>query len=110
MTLVTSGVEKGNIREIVLRRMKELNLVCRDVRTREIGIKQIHKSGQIDSVELIRRDYFANGGWETFLSYEDPEADTLIGMLRLRKLNQNNTFIKELKGRVGMVRELHVYG
>ena len=24
-------------------------------------------------VELIRRDYVANGGWETFLSYEDPE-------------------------------------
>jgi len=25
-----------------------------------------------DQVELYRRDYFANGGWETFLSYEDP--------------------------------------
>jgi len=24
-------------------------------------------------VELIRRDYVANGGWETFLSYEDPK-------------------------------------
>ena len=24
-------------------------------------------------VELIRRDYVANSGWETFLSYEDPE-------------------------------------
>jgi elongator complex protein 3 len=23
-------------------------------------------------VELIRRDYAANGGWETFLAYEDP--------------------------------------
>jgi histone acetyltransferase (RNA polymerase elongator complex component) len=22
-------------------------------------------------VELVRRDYVANGGWETFLSYED---------------------------------------
>lgn len=26
-------------------------------------------------IELIRRDYVANGGWETFLSYEDPEQD-----------------------------------
>ena len=26
----------------------------------------------IGQVELYRRDYFANGGWETFLSYEDP--------------------------------------
>ena len=24
-------------------------------------------------IELIRRDYTANNGWETFLSYEDPE-------------------------------------
>lgn len=36
-------------------------------------------------VELIRRDYTANGGWETFLSYEDPEQDILVGLLRLRK-------------------------
>ena len=28
-------------------------------------------------VELIRRDYVANGGWETFLSYEDPEQGHL---------------------------------
>ena len=24
-----------------------------------------------EEVELIRRDYAANGGWETFLAYED---------------------------------------
>ncbi len=36
-------------------------------------------------VELVRRDYYANGGWETFLSYEDPEQDILVGLLRLRK-------------------------
>ena len=36
-------------------------------------------------VELIRRDYCANGGWETFLSYEDPEQDILVGLLRLRQ-------------------------
>ena len=39
----------------------------------------------IFQVELIRRDYFANEGWETFLSYEDPERDILVGLLRLRK-------------------------
>ncbi len=36
--------------------------------------------------ELIRRDYVANMEWETFLSYEDPHNDQLIGLLRLRKL------------------------
>jgi len=60
-------------------------------------------------VELIRRDYVANGGWETFLSYEDPDQDILIGLLRLRKCSPE-TFRPELKGRTSIVRELHVYG
>ena len=109
MPLVTSGVENGNLRELALRKMKELNLVCRDVRTREVGIKKIHKQLDPKDVELIRRDYYANGSWETFISYEDPHRDTLIGLLRLRKLG-NKRFMKELKGDVSMVRELHVYG
>lgn len=51
----------------------------------------------------------ANGGWETFLSYEDPEQDILIGLLRLRKCSPD-TFRPELKGGCSIVRELHVYG
>jgi elongator complex protein 3 len=38
MPLVTSGVEHGNLRELALQRMKDLNLANRDVRTREVGI------------------------------------------------------------------------
>jgi elongator complex protein 3 len=53
-----------------------------------------------EEVELVRRDYVANGGWETFLSYEDVRQDILIGLLRLRRL----------AGHRSMVRELHVYG
>lgn len=37
-----SGVEHGNLRELALARMKDLNLQCRDVRTREVGIQEIH--------------------------------------------------------------------
>lgn len=33
MPLVSAGVENGNLRELALIKMKELNLVCRDVRT-----------------------------------------------------------------------------
>lgn len=83
---------------------------CLDVRTREVGIKDIHHRVRPEHVELVRRDYVANGGyacvvawrargmagagmvltrcctrWETFLSYEDPQQDILIGLLRLRK-------------------------
>jgi elongator complex protein 3 len=109
MPLVSSGVEHGNLRELALARMKELGLQCRDVRTREVGIQEIHNKVKPYEIELIRRDYYANGGWETFLSYEDPEQDILIGLLRLRKCSQD-TFRPELKGGVSIVRELHVYG
>ena len=60
-------------------------------------------------MELIRRDYVANGGWETFLSYEDPKQDILVGLLRLRKCSPE-TFREELLGGCSIVRELHVYG
>ncbi|XP_077991162.1 elongator complex protein 3 [Glandiceps talaboti] len=109
MPLVSSGVEHGNLRELALARMKDLGTQCRDVRTREVGIQEIHHKIKPYEVELIRRDYTANSGWETFLSYEDPEQDILIGLLRLRKCSEQ-TFRPELKGGVSIVRELHVYG
>ncbi|CAI2353952.1 unnamed protein product [Caenorhabditis sp. 36 PRJEB53466] len=95
MPLVSSGVEHG--------------LKCRDVRTREVGIQEIHNKVRPEDVELIRRDYTANGGWETFISYEDPKQDILIGLLRLRKIS-DKAHRSELKGNVSVVRELHVYG
>jgi elongator complex protein 3 len=109
MPLVTSGVEHGNLRELALARMAELGLKCRDVRTREVGIQDIHFKIQPDQVELVRRDYTANGSWETFLAYEDPKQDILIGLLRLRQCSAAS-FRPELQGRCSIVRELHVYG
>ncbi|AET40910.1 Elongator subunit ELP3 Ecym_7057 [Eremothecium cymbalariae DBVPG len=111
MPLVTSGVENGNLRELALARMKDFGTSCRDVRTREVGIQEVHHKVQPDQVELIRRDYYANGGWETFLSYEDPKQDILIGLLRLRKASKKYTYRKEFTSqRTSIVRELHVYG
>lgn len=79
-------------------------------------IHEIHHKVRPESVELLRRDYTANGGWETFLSYEDPEQDILVGLLRLRKCSVEGTFRPELvtkdgdEGGCSIVRELHVYG
>jgi len=125
MPLVTSGVEHGNIREHALNRMVDFGSKCRDIRTREVGIQEIHHKIKPYEVELIRRDYVANEGWETFLSYEDVEQDILIGLLRLRKCSEE-TFRPELVisgqtkandfgdgdylGGCSIVRELHVYG
>lgn len=111
MPLVTSGVENGNLRELALARMKDFGTLCRDVRTREVGIQEVHHKVSPLQVELVRRDYYANGGWETFLAYEDPHQDILIGLLRLRKASKKYTYRKELTSQqTSLVRELHVYG
>ncbi|KAK6437654.1 Elongator subunit [Oleoguttula sp. CCFEE 5521] len=111
MPLVTSGVENGNLRELALARMKDFGTTCRDVRTREVGINEVKHKIRPNQVELVRRDYVANGGWETFLGYEDPKQDILIALLRLRKCTEKYTFREELTGQqTSLVRELHVYG
>ena len=111
MPLVTSGVENGNLRELALGRMKDFGTTCRDVRTREVGINEVKNKIRPSQVELVRRDYAANGGWETFLAYEDPKQDILIALLRLRKCSDTHTFRPELTSQpTSLVRELHVYG
>ncbi|KAJ5850593.1 Acyl-CoA N-acyltransferase [Penicillium solitum] len=111
MPLVTSGVENGNLRELALARMKDFGTTCRDVRTREVGINEVKNKIRPSQIELIRRDYAANGGWETFLAYEDPKQDILIGLLRLRKCSETHTFRPEFTSQqTSIVRELHVYG
>jgi len=110
MPLVSSGVEHGNLRELALQKMRDWDLPCWDIRTREVGMKQIHSQVTPDQVELIRRDYVANEGWETFISYEDPTQDILIGLLRLRKPS-SAAFLKEINDvPSSIIRELHVYG
>jgi elongator complex protein 3 len=68
MPLVTSGVEHGNLRELAMARMGDLGTKCRDVRAREVGMSEIHNKIRPDEVEFVRRDYTANGGWESFLA------------------------------------------
>lgn len=112
MPLVSAGVEVGNLRELALARMADLGLPCRDVRTREVGIQTIHFQLNPEEVELIRRDYVANEGWETFLSYEDAKQDILVALLRLRKAGAGAGLVRpEMAGvACSIVRELHVYG
>ncbi len=79
---------------------------------REVGIQTIHFKLNPEEVELIRRDYVANDGWETFLSYEDAAQDILVALLRLRKAGPGAGYVRpEMKDEAcSIVRELHVYG
>jgi len=107
---VKAGPDMTNIREVVWHRLEDTNERCRCVRCREAGHLALKEEDEpiIENVELVRRDYKASGGKEIFLSFEDTKKDIIIGLLRLRELN--NPFREELQSGSGMVRELHVYG
>ncbi len=49
-------MEHGNLRELALARMRDLGTTCRDVRTREVGIQEIHNKVRPDeeSARLIQ--------------------------------------------------------
>jgi elongator complex protein 3 len=112
MPLVSSGVEVGNLRELALARMRDLGIPCRDVRTREVGLQSIHFNALPEDVELVRRDYAASSGWETFLAYEDAVQDILVALLRLRRAGEGAALVRpEFKDQpCSIIRELHVYG
>ena len=57
MPLVSSGVDNGNLRELALARMKDLGTSCRDVRTREVGIQEIHEKVSPYEVSIVCKNY-----------------------------------------------------
>lgn len=61
----SSGVEHGNLRELALARMKDLGTDCRDVRTREVGIQEIHHKVRPYEVSLLCVDWYLCQAWGT---------------------------------------------
>ncbi|GIQ80227.1 hypothetical protein KIPB_000990 [Kipferlia bialata] len=187
LPLVSSGADYANLREQALALLRHrYNRPTLEIRAREGGIRQRmdkeldtkrasfqdeREHGRVEEreeedkeqwrqpdAELRRRDYWAHGGWETFLSYEvvhNDQPPTLLGLLRLRRIPHTDTQTQlpvptltptppreetvpvssacpidrhrpragqtppfgprdhtrpELRGKVSMVRELHVYG
>jgi len=111
--LVLAGVKSSNLRQMVEGRLREEGAACRCIRCREAGsaARQGRESKQL-SLSLLRQDYFASGGRETFLSFEDEKQDIIAGFLRLRmpgkshraEISDGTSILSSL------VRELHVYG
>jgi len=98
---IEEGVKKGNLRELVWKRMRELGKKCRCIRCREVL-----KERELE-LSMVERRYRASGAWEIFLSWEDLKMDRIVGFLRLRLLER---YLRpELEG-AAMVRELRVYG
>ncbi|HEX2014789.1 MAG TPA: tRNA uridine(34) 5-carboxymethylaminomethyl modification radical SAM/GNAT enzyme Elp3 [Nitrososphaera sp.] len=102
---IVAGPKSGNLRQVVLRRLRDIGFGCRCIRCREAGLQRRYPGE--DDVELKRVDYGASGGREIFLSYESRDGQTILGFLRLRKVARPHRI--ELAGSA-IVRELHVYG
>ncbi|MGA8903393.1 MAG: tRNA uridine(34) 5-carboxymethylaminomethyl modification radical SAM/GNAT enzyme Elp3 [Candidatus Bathyarchaeia archaeon] len=109
--LIQSGVKKGNLREIALARLRERGKRCRCIRCREVGHRMLKENVTVqpDRIRLITQEYEASGGKEFFISIEEPEADVLIGYLRLR-LPSERAHRPEVDAVTAVIRELHVYG
>jgi elongator complex protein 3 len=110
--MIVAGVKKGNLREIVQRRMAERGLRCRCIRCREVGHRMLRQEELPveDNLSTITRIYQASEGTELFISTEDPGLDCLVGYARLR-IPSDKAHRKEVaQKRVGLIREIHVVG
>lgn len=94
--------------------LEKKGYAARDIRAREIGFVDLEKNPEIldQSPVLVRRDYEASGGIESFLSFETPDKKYLFALLRLRK--PDPSFVPQYFGSVlknaALIREVHSYG
>lgn len=103
---IAIGLNVGNLRQLVQKRLRELGKECRCIRCREVGHRGVCEE-EYKNAELKITKYEASGGEEFFISYEIPEKDALVGFIRLRF--PSKPFIRALND-CAVIRELHVYG
>jgi elongator complex protein 3 len=110
--LIEAGVNQGNLRELVQKRLREQNTRCRCIRCREVGhrwLKDEIKPNQ-DNLKVLTRKEKASEGEDLFISVEDTENDILVGYLRLRIPSEKAHRPEVNSEPCSIVRELHVYG
>ncbi len=110
--LISAGVDKSNLRQIVQERLRRLGLRCRCIRCREVGHRMLRDNVEPDpdNVEVVTRRYRASEGEEFFISVEDLENDILIGYLRLRIPSGKEHRPEISEKRSSLVRELRICG
>jgi len=101
-TKIVAGSKISNLRELVLRELERRGTKCNCIKCCEPEDKIDNISGY--KIKTIK--YKASGGEEYFIYAE--KEDYLLGFLRLRF--PSKPFIKEIKNKTSIVRELHVYG
>jgi len=107
--LIAAGVKKGDIGELVQRRLLENGERCSCIRCRDAGHISYKKGVDIDGGELFVEKYEASDGVDYFVSVENQEYDALIGYTRLR-FPSNSAFRTEIDETTSIIRELKVLG
>lgn len=112
-SLIEAGCNKSNLRQLVNKRLKELDINCNCIRCREYGIIKRDRNieeGFFNNIKLNRLDYKASLGHETFLSYENKKEGYLVGYLRLRKPSEFAHRPELRDGKTMIIREVRVVG
>jgi len=108
---ITAGSKAGNLRELVLARVKENGHSCGCIRCREVAMDSPTELGEGEEGDLVMRSesYRASEGMEVFGTYEYEKTGKLAGFVRMRSPSER-AHRPELKGSACIVRELKVYG
>ena len=105
---ILGGVRSGNLRELVLRRVKEKGFACQCIRCREVALADAVEMNEQDELVLTRQDYAASGGEEVFCSYEYERSGRVAAFVRMR--HPSPAAHRAEMESASVVRELKVYG
>ena len=110
--LIEAGVDRSNLRQLVLQRLKEEGVRCPCIRCREVGHRWLKDKVKPDpdKIEIRTIKEKASEGYDVFISAEDPANDVLLGYLRLRIPSEKAHRSEIVPETTAIVRELHVYG
>ena len=105
---IEGGVRDGNLRQLVLGRVREKGFSCGCIRCREVALRGPEALSQEDRLAYKEAVYPASGGVEVFGSYEFERSGMIAGFVRLR-VPSDRAHRPEAAGSA-IVRELRVYG
>jgi elongator complex protein 3 len=110
--LIEAGVNRSNLRQLVLQKLREGQIKCRCIRCREVGHRLLMDKVKpnLDNIKISVINEKASEGEEIFISAEDSINDVLIGYLRLRIPSEKAHRPEIIPDKTSIVRELHVYG
>jgi len=110
--LIEAGVNRSNLRQLVLEKLREEGVRCRCIRCREVGHRWLTDKikPNPENVTVLTMKEKASEGEDVFISVEDPANDVLIGYLRLRIPSEKAHRPEVHFEKASIVRELHVYG